>query len=244
MQSVGGTKAKSAIAKANSKPKPKPKTNVASTSFNPDDAIPPVPCQESNDEIYGDLYQPKSSVLRSTSVLGTWEGSGIFFTNYMNRNYLPRVQRRLSELRAFVYLSRPGQSVLTQMKGVCDVLLLAILNNRPFQCTLSLNRIRSSADYANLLPPHFFASPLFSSIYPITLPDSGIPKKPSIYIQNAAVCSSPRSAKSRPSPTTSISPTPPRAFPTETSSPSSTPVPWESPRAATCSRGFSGTTFT
>ena len=186
VQSIAGTKAKSAVAKSNSnpnskpkpKPKPKPKTNVASTSFNPDDTIPPVQCQASSEDIYNNLYQPKSSVLRSTSMSSTWEGSGIFFTNYMNRNYLPRIQRHLGELRPFVYLSRPDQSVLTQMKGACDVFLLAILNNRPFQCPF--HPLHSSTDYANLLPPHFFASPLYYPVYPITLPDSGIPKKPSI----------------------------------------------------------------
>lgn len=151
VQSIAGTKAKSAVAKANPNPnpKPKPKTKVASSSFNPDDAIPLIPCQESNEDVYNNLYQPKSSVLRSTTVSSIWEGSGIFFTNYMNRNYLPHTQRRVSELRAFVYLSRPGQSVLTQMKGVCDVLLLAILNNRPFQCAsrraLLTYRLRQSA---------------------------------------------------------------------------------------------------
>ena len=243
---VKTTKAKSSKPKSNAnpnskpKPKPKPKPKAISMIVNEDDHIAPVQCKESNPSIYREFYQPRSSILRSAVVLTNWEGSGIFFTNYMNRNYLPRMRKQLADIRVLAYLSRPGQSIQTQMKGVCDVLLLAILNNRPFKCSsfssLFTRRLRQSPPAAFLRhrspQPHL----------PRQSPRFWYSKNtPFFKTQNAAEFSSLRSAEFRPSQTSSISPKPRRAFRTETNSTNSTRVPWESPRRARNSRGFSRT---
>ena len=153
----------SSTSKANVKPKPNPPQTK--TNQKPIDSrfqekfVPSVKCVESSPNIYTKFYKPGSTELRSASVAKRWEGSGMFFTSFMTNKYIPQVQKSSTSNNAFVFLSKPNQSIISQIKGACDVLLLAILNKRPFKCShctpLShLSRLRQSASPPFLqLPP-------------------------------------------------------------------------------------------
>lgn len=57
------------------------------------------------------------------------------FKEYMNNVFIPHQQQHsLNTTTQIIYLKRGTTGIAGQMSGMCDVLLLAILNNRVFQC--------------------------------------------------------------------------------------------------------------
>ena len=56
------------------------------------------------------------------------------FVNFMNLKYLPRYEKEIAETQSQIIYQKAGSCGITaQMYGVCDSLLLGILNDRLFQ---------------------------------------------------------------------------------------------------------------
>lgn len=60
------------------------------------------------------------------------------FVKFMNLNYLPRFEKEMAETQSQIIYQKAGNTgIVNQMYGVCDSLLLGILNDRLFQGILT-----------------------------------------------------------------------------------------------------------
>lgn len=96
-----------------------------------------------------------------------WNTGNYKFQSFMNDYFIPFQQANSATFpNKTIYLKRGTTGIAGQMSGMCDVLLLSILNNRTFHCTIfSL----FSLDHAPAILPHFFDFPLFNISYPVRL---------------------------------------------------------------------------
>ena len=68
-----------------------------------------------------------------------WITGPEMFVDFMNLNYLPRFEKEMAETQSQIIYQKAGSiGIATQMYGVCDSLLLGILNDRLFQGTIIL----------------------------------------------------------------------------------------------------------
>lgn len=83
-------------------------------------------------------YSQSSTVSTKSDSYSKWISGSLFFISYMNNQYV-HVQKRISEDRMnlknhLVFAAESSDSVVKQIYGVCDSLLVALLNGRSFQC--------------------------------------------------------------------------------------------------------------
>lgn len=83
-------------------------------------------------------YVQSSTASMKSDSYSKWISGSLFFISYMNNQYI-HVQKRISEDRMnlknhLVFAAESSDSVVKQIYGVCDSLLVALLNGRSFQC--------------------------------------------------------------------------------------------------------------
>lgn len=87
---------------------------------------------------HGKYYGKLSTVPVKTDSYSKWIGGSLFFTSYMNNQYV-RVQKKINKdqtnlKKHLVFAAKNSDSIVKQIYGVCDSLLVALLNGRSFQC--------------------------------------------------------------------------------------------------------------
>ncbi len=104
----------------------------------------------------------------------TWIAGSDTFVSYMNTYYLPFQKHSIHNATdQIIYQKKGSIGIATQLFGVCDILLLGIVNNRSIQSWSIL--LISLVVNAPGIPNHFFRFPLFNLTFPATLPvHSGI----------------------------------------------------------------------
>lgn len=99
----------------------------------------------------------------------TWVTGSDTFMSYMNTFYIPKIQNSVHNATdQIIYQKKGSTGIANQMFGVCDILLLGILNNRSIQSEFGL--LISPVVNAPGIPNHFFRFPLFNLTFPATLP--------------------------------------------------------------------------
>ena len=99
---------------------------------------------------YRSYYRQNSFVpINISDPISEWISGSSQFRQYMNTVFLPQQKKHILDRdKLIVYAKRGTTGIAGQMSGMCDVLLLAILNNRVFQClrvcNSSLSRLRTS----------------------------------------------------------------------------------------------------
>ena len=74
---------------------------------------------------------------------------------------------RTNDTNPIVYIKHNNAGIACQMCGICDALLLGILNNRTFKCPPF--PYFSLIDYAPAIQPHLFYFPLFNISFAVPL---------------------------------------------------------------------------
>lgn len=112
-----------------------------------------------------EVYLPHSTVPRNAmTVRSHWNSGSEQFINYMNKQFIPFQAQHTNDSNPIIYVKRGTTGIAGQMRGVCDVLLLSIIHQRPFKM------------YASSLQSYLFAFPIANVTYPVTLAnDSGAP---------------------------------------------------------------------
>lgn len=87
-----------------------------------------------------EYYAPRSTAPRVLRKPKTqWISGPETFVNFMNKQYLPRFQQEMEiTTNQIIYQKAGTVGIANQMYGVCDTLLLGILNNRLFQGRFSI----------------------------------------------------------------------------------------------------------
>ena len=85
---------------------------------------------------YRSYYRHNSFVpINISDPVTEWISGSSQFIHYMNTVFIPNQKKNiLNQNKLIVYAKRGTTGIAGQMSGMCDVLLLAILNNRVFQC--------------------------------------------------------------------------------------------------------------
>lgn len=85
---------------------------------------------------YRSYYRRDSFVPINISRPNTkWISGSSQFVDYMNTVFIPEQEQNVKNRKnVIVYMKRGTTGIAGQMSGMCDVLLLAILNRRAFQC--------------------------------------------------------------------------------------------------------------
>ena len=85
---------------------------------------------------YRSYYRRNSFVpINISDPITGWISGSSQFIRYMNTVFIPNQKKNiLNQNKLIVYAKRGTTGIAGQMSGMCDVLLLAILNKRVFQC--------------------------------------------------------------------------------------------------------------
>ena len=117
---------------------------------------------------YNRFYQPGSTLPRNIPIPVTkWKSGHRSFKSYMRNVYIPMLIDHTNDTNPIVYIKHGTVGIAGQMCGICDGLLLSILNNRTFKCFPFLYDLLIV--YAPAIQPHLFYFPLFNISYAVSL---------------------------------------------------------------------------
>lgn len=81
------------------------------------------------------FYRKGWTISNKMSSPSKWTSGPYYFSNYMNGDFKSRQLNNTESMNnLLVYVANTTQSVVSQIMGVCDSLLLALFNERQFQC--------------------------------------------------------------------------------------------------------------